>query len=81
MLTSAENLKLIEEKLQEKQKEEELKAERKRQREEKQRLKQASKTSKKSCNKIKAAEKNQSGNTVAIASKYIHKHSYALLNP
>ena len=81
VLTSAENLKLIEEKLQEKQKEEELKAERKRQREEKQRLKQASKTSKKSCNKIKAAEKNQSGNTVAVASKYIHKHSYALLNP
>ena len=58
-----------------------MKAERKQQREEKQRLKQASKTSKKSCNKIKAAEKNQSGNTVAVASKYIHKHSYALLNP
>ena len=61
VLTSTENLKIIEEKLQKKQKEEELKAERKQLKEEKRRMKQASTTLKKSCNKVKASEVDQSG--------------------
>ena len=57
VLTSAENLKILDEKVEKKQKEEALKAERKKQKEEKhklkekQRLKEANKTAKKPCNK------------------------------
>ena len=56
VLTSAENLKIIEEKMEKKQKEEALKAEQKQQKE-KQRLKEAMK----SCNKLKATASRQSG--------------------
>ena len=58
VLTSAENLKTLDKKVEKKQKEEALKAERKKQKEEKhklkvekQRLKEANKTAKKPCNK------------------------------
>ena len=58
VLTSAENIKIIEvKKMEKKQKEEALKAEWKQQKEEKQRLKEAMK----SCNKLKATASRQSG--------------------